>query len=138
MSKKLWLCAPLVSSGLLACGSMLEPRSVGCTGVCKVDVTVIDCMVSVNPYTLTVPLPRERTKIHWDIVSDDYIFATNGIVITNPDGEFDTDDLSQNGKKFKWDDKHTKAGTYKYSVNVVKTGVGPRACPTYDPLIANQ
>lgn len=139
MSKKLWLCAPLVSIGLLGCAAMLEPRSAGCTsGVCKVDVTVIDCTITVDPDTLTVPLPHGRKKIHWDIVSADYIFAANGIVIKLPDGEFDTSDLSATGKKFKWDDKHSKEGYYHYSVNVIKTGVDPKACSTLDPLIANQ
>ena len=140
MSKKQWLCAPLVSIGLLGCAAMLEPRSMGCaSGVCKVDVTVVNCAITVEPNTLTVQQPRGRKKIHWDIVSADYIFAANGIAFKDdPDSEFDTPDLSPTAKKFKWDDKHSKAGYYHYSVTVIKTGADPKQCPTLDPLIANQ
>ncbi len=141
MSKKLWISAPLVSVGLLGCGAMLEPRvgTLACTaGICKVEVTVVNCVVTVSPLTLCVPLPRGAKNIHWDIVGNEYTFAPNGIVITDPDGEFDADELSNAGKKFKWHNKHTKEGYYKYSVNVMKNGGTPTACPTYDPLIANQ
>lgn len=143
MSEKLWLCAPLVSFGLLGCAPMQvqDTLTVGCNpgGVCQVEVTVVDCVVSLNPNTLVVPLPRNQTKtIQWDIVGNEYGFAPNGVVITNPDGEFSAPDLSATGKKFKWKNKHTKPGEYKYSVNVVKTGLNPKACPSHDPVISNQ
>jgi hypothetical protein len=139
MSNKQWVCAPLISLGLLGCATTLDPRVGGCSsGVCKVDVKVVDCIITLEPYELTVPLPRGPKKIHWDIVSADYIFAANGIVIKVPDGEFDTPDLSPNAKKFKWNNKHSKAGNYHYGVTVIKVGVDPKQCPTLDPLIANQ
>jgi hypothetical protein len=139
MSKKLWICNTLVSIGLLGCESMPKALAVGCTpGICKVEVTVVDCVVSVQPDKLSVPLPRGAKNIHWDIVGSDYVFAANGIVIERPDGEFDAAELSNAGKKFKWHNKHTKPGSYKYSVNVMKTGVNPRVCPTHDPFIANE
>ena len=139
MSNRLWICTTLVSIGLLGCESMPRALAVGCTpGICKVEVTVVDCVVWVQPPTLDVPQPRGGKNIHWDIVSNDYVFAANGIVIDKPDAEFDLPDLSHPGKKFIWHDKHTKKGEYKYSVNVIKTGVNPRACPTHDPLISNE
>jgi hypothetical protein len=139
MSKKYWLCAVLASSGLLGCAAVPERLAPDCSfGVCKVTVTVADCRITLKPYDLTVPLPRGPKQIHWDIVSDDYMFATNGIVIRDMGQEFDQPDLSAGGKKFKWRDKHTGPGTYKYSVNVVKTGLNPENCPTYDPRIVNQ
>ena len=139
MSKKLWICTTLVSIGLLGCDSMPRALAEPCNpGICKVEVSVVDCAVSIQPNRLDVPLPRGGKNIHWDIVSDDYVFAANGIVIDRPDGEFDLPELSNPGKKFKWHDKHTKQGDYKYSVNVIKTGVNPRACPTHDPFIVNE
>ena len=113
----------------------------GCSGNdCTVSVKVTDCAVTLDPETLAVPLPRGAKKITWemDASSNDYVFAPDGIVIMNPDGEFDGKSLHGSGKKYKWNDKHTKAGQYKYSVSVYKTGDDPRACPKLDPLISNQ
>ena len=139
MSKKLWFCTTLVSIGLLGCESMPKALALGCNpGICKVEVTVVDCKVSVQPDPLRVPLPRGAKNIHWDIVSKDYVFAANGIVIDKPDREFDAVESKEAGTKFIWHDKHTKKGEYKYSVNVIRTGVNPKVCPTFDPLIANE
>jgi hypothetical protein len=142
MSKKSWLCAALASVGLLGCAAtpMQGLQTVGCNagGVCKVIVTVVDCNITLAPDDLPVPPPRGRKQIHWDIAGSDYVFAYNGIVIPDPGGEFDQPELSGDGKKFKWGDKHTGPGAYKYSVNVVKTGLNPANCPTRDPRILNQ
>ena len=140
MSKKLWICTTLVSIGLLGCDSMPRALAEPCTpGICKVEVTVVDCVVSVQPDPLPVPMPRGGKDIHWDIVSNDYVFADNGIVLKTPDDEFDLPELKDARKKFKLHDKHTKWGDYPYSVNVIKTGgADPRACPTHDPVISNE
>ena len=142
MLKKSWLCAALASIGLLGCAATQMPglQTVGCNpgDVCKVAVTVVDCNITVDPVDLSVPLPRVRQQIHWDIAGSDYVFAYNGIVISGMGVEFDQPELSGDGKKFKWRDKHTRPGDYKYSLNVVRTGLNPANCPTYDPRILNQ
>lgn len=142
MLKQSWHCAALASIGLLGCAATQTQglQTVGCNpgGVCKVTVTVVDCSITLDPNDLSVPLPRGRKQIHWDIAGSDYVFAYNGIVIRDMGGDFDQPELSGDGKKFKWGNKHTVPGEYKYSVNVVKTGLNPANCPTHDPRILNQ
>lgn len=140
MSTIRWLCVPVASLALLGCGTMREHSATGCTpgGVCKVAVTIEKCMITASPDRLVVPEPRGLKKIVWYIATDGYVFAADGIVITEPGGEFEQRELSAKGNKFKWNDKHTRAGNYKYVINVVQTGVDPRNCPPKDPWISNQ
>jgi hypothetical protein len=139
MSRNLLICATLASIGLLGCQAMPRAAAPYCNpGLCRVEVSVVDCVVSLQPDRLPVPERGRGKNIHWDIMGNEYVFAANGIVIDRPDGEFDARELSHDGKKFKWHNKHTKQGDYKYSVNVIKTGVDPRACPTHDPVISNE
>lgn len=156
MSKKLWLCAPLVSVALLGCATTPAPRdltdqrsveAVGCTpGRCVVNVWIADCeagysSINVDPETLRVPDRGFPKNIRWQIASEGYIFASDGIVINNPDGEFNEPALSPNGQAFKWKDKHSASKsprTYKYTVKVIKTGEIPRNCFPYDPVISNE
>lgn len=134
------LCVAIASLALLGCGTMREHSATGCTsgGVCKVAVTIEGCKITASPHRLVVPAPRGLKKIDWYIATAGYVFAANGIVITTPGGEFEQPELSAKGNKFTWNDKHTRAGEYKYAINVVQTGVDPRNCPTYDPWISNQ
>ncbi|MEP7058382.1 MAG: hypothetical protein ABI809_11490 [Caldimonas sp.] len=142
MSKNLLLFSLIAGLGVGGCAAPQRILTTGCDSQnnCSVAVNVTNCIVTVEPETLSVPPPRQvAKKITWELnASSDYMFAPNGIEITNPDGEFDGSNLHGNGKKFKWNDKHTKAGDYKYSVSVYKTGDDPKACPKYDPLISNQ
>ena len=156
MSKNLWLCVPLVSVGLLGCATPPAQRvltdqrtveAVGCTpGRCVVNVWIADCEVAyssimVDPVTLYVPERGLPKNIRWQIASEGYIFASDGIVITNPDGEFNEPALGPNGEVFKWKNKHSankSPKTYKYTVKVIKTGEIPRNCFPYDPFIANE
>lgn len=154
MTMKLWLCTLLAGIGLLGCAATQDPRAkmlveapVGCNpGICFVDVWIANCDqaggIETDPYKLEVTNRGKAKNIRWRIRNEGYIFADNGIVITNPDGEFDEPEMGADGKMFKWRDKHSVTKppglVYKYSVNVVKTGDAPRKCLTYDPLIANQ
>lgn len=159
MSNYPWLSATLVSMGLLGCMSTPDQRAatdqrtveaVGCTpgaGRCVVNVWVSDCQAPYNgiktdPEKLSVPDRGLPKNIRWQIASEGYIFASDGIVIIDPDGEFSEPSLSPNGQIFKWKDKHsvTKPPNkeYKYAVRVIKTGEVPRNCTVYDPWIINQ
>jgi hypothetical protein len=149
MSKKLWLCAPLLSIGLLGCGAMPDKREivqpdapVGCNpGACFVDVWVNDCdrgEIITRPEKLEVPDRGVAKNIRWRMRSEGYLFASNGIVIAKPDQEFNEPELIADGTMFKWANRHTKQGEYKYSVNVVKTGLNPKNCTPYDPRIFNE
>ena len=145
MFRKSWLPGLLISIGLLGCGTdpRVHPSMVGCNpgGNCKVAVTVNNCVITVDPDPLPVP-DRQRVKsIDWDIASSDgyvYVFRSNGIVFKESNDEFDEPELSNNGKKFTWRDKHSVAGDYRYSVNVARTGKDPKDCLTLDPVISNQ
>lgn len=153
MSKRLWLCVPLISIGLVGCAvapgaptTKLLEAPVGCNpGICFVDIWISDCDrpggIQAEPYKLEVPDRGKVKNIRWRIRNEGYIFRSDGIVITSPDGEFDEPEMSANGQMFKWRDKHSAGKLpydFKYSVNVVKTGDTPRNCYKYDPYISNQ
>jgi hypothetical protein len=73
-----------------------------------------------------------RGPIQWHITnpaSENWKFRRNGIEITNPGGEFDTP-RGGGSRVFTWNNKHTKAATYKYSVRVEKDGVEVFVDPT--------
>src|SRR5262245_39646935 len=73
-----------------------------------------------------------RGPIQWKITnpaSEKWKFRRNGIEIVNPGGEFD-DPRGGGSRVFTWNNKHTKAGTYKYAVHVEKDGVNVSVDPT--------
>lgn len=151
MSKELWSCLSAVCIGLAGCAAappadkfrQLDAPA-GCTpggAVCFVDVWISSCDSSAGiasvPEKLDVPDRGIPKNIRFRIRSEGYVFAYNGIVIKMPDSEFDQPEMAPNGQMFKWQDRHTKKGDYKYVVNVVKTGENPHNCVPYDPLISN-
>lgn len=156
MSEQNFLLASLLTVGMLGCAVTPDQRSltdqrtveaVGCTpGRCVVNVWITDCQVAyssikVDPETLGVPDRGFPKNIRWQIASEGYVFQSDGIVIKDPNGEFDEPALSPNGQVFKWKDKHSdnkSPKVYKYTVKVMKTGEIPRNCFPYDPFISNQ
>lgn len=139
-------CLPglLISIGLVGCAAdqRATGQPVGCNdgGNCKVAVTVNNCVITVDPPVLSVPGTGTPKKIRWDLASSDgeeYYFRGNGIVFKETNTEFDEPELSKDGKRFTWRDKHSIAGDYRYAVNVTRTGVDPKDC-TLDPVISNQ
>lgn len=142
MLKKPVLYASLASIALVGCATTQSTRLTqqDCTGGnCKVDITITgNCEFGV-PDTLLVKLPFGRKKIEWEIQSQAYIFAANGIVFKRQNSVFEQPELSPSGKKFKWDDRHETSGLppYEYAINVIKTGPNPGVC-TKDPFIVNE
>ena len=140
MSRNLFLCSVMAATGLLGCAPMQSLRPHGCgQDACDIPVTVTNCVV--DPIAdLMVPLPRGvRKKITWELQSQDYRFARNdAITFKTANDQFDAADWQDSGKKFKLDDKHTVAGSFEYSVNVVRIRPTFQACPTFDPRIVNQ
>jgi hypothetical protein len=140
MRTKGLLCAVVSCSALLGCASFAPSGTMSecpATGVCMVTVKVADCRISVDPETLTVRNPNR--EIHWDIDHDSagagYTFADTGVWIKDydPKREF-SDPRRLTPTKFKWHDKNSFPGTYKYGVRVMK---GPATCPDLDPFIVN-
>ena len=74
----------------------------------------------------------DRGPIQWKITnpaSENWKFRHNGIEIANPGGEFD-DPRGGGSRVFTWNNKHTRAGTYKYAVHVEKDGLNVSVDPT--------
>jgi len=125
-------------TALMGCSSMSAVLAAGCNpgGNCTVDVRVGEnCAISVTPDTLDVPEPRGAKSITWTIVTDGYEFASNGIAFKSPNDEFEDPKLQ--GKKFSWKNRHTRAGDYAYSLNLVGSSPNPATC-SLDPLIKNK
>ena len=126
---------------IAGCGSMGKAASsVGCHGAdCKADVNVNNCVVSVDPPKLDVPLSNNVIK--WTIQSADatgYHFPQNGIAIKGPgdSGITPAPGVIGSGKMFVMHDDHTVHGPIPYAVLVVRDG--GTACPLLDPFINNQ
>ena len=105
-----------------------------CTsGVCKAQVTVIDCergQLAVTPDPIDVDTPN---NMQWTIVTPGFRFdASRGIVVSGPG--FTSHGGS--GNKFMVHNGHERNGYFKYAVNVVRESGG--ACAVYDPYISNR
>lgn len=106
------------------------------SGNCTVQVRVgANCAISVAPDPLAVAGRGQAKKITWEIATDGYVFASNGIAFKAASAEFDEPELD--GKKFRWRDRHTTSGRYEYNVNVVRTGPNPATC-SVDPVVVNE
>ena len=116
----------------------LELKSSNCSEQCVVTVTVSGAGcgggISVSPEPL-VFAGRGEKHIEWQISpSSPWSFvAKRGIDINLKDKEFDDVDV-KGGKKYKLKNKNTKAGTYKYDINLTD---GKNSC-NLDPTIMNR
>ena len=134
----------LVSSVLLStgcAGPMMGTLAAHCgEGICKTDVTVLDCSngyISVADDTIEVPDSQgsEKKKIEWTIVTEGYTFPeTGGIVTTSSD--FLDPRLTSNRTKLTLRDE-APLGPHKYTITVVRTSSGT-ACKPRDPFILNR
>ena len=111
----------------------LDVKSSNCGEDCTVTITVsgagCGAGVSIRPDPL-IFLGRGEKRIEW-VVSPPWEFAKNGIVINLGGGEFDPPSFDP--KKIKIKNRNTKAGTYKYDINLVN---GKLTC-NIDPTIVN-
>lgn len=99
---------------------------------CTTTVTVHSCSnIAYAPEPIVV---GEGSKPHmtWTIVTRGWKFTDNGIDILKPDGEFHGK-LKESDTVFKWKNKHTKSGNYKYDIYVTD---GIQVCKK-DPTIVN-
>jgi hypothetical protein len=113
------------------------------TGVCKVDVTVVQCFITPSPRTL--PVRAKNILIFWEMVSENYRFADpDGIKLKQEDSDFDQAGALDNGKRFKVFDKNSKAMpgqqlAYPYNIKVQRYfGSKWYDCPPLDPIIVNE
>jgi len=98
----------------------------------QANISITNNRISVSPDPL--PVTGNNINIHWDIDTAGWTFPSNGIVITDPGDEFSDPEVQNNGKRFKWKDKNSSGGSYKYAINVTN-GSTPLSL---DPTIINQ
>ena len=135
----------IVASGFIVAGYKAMPAgaqggggppAMNCTvGVCKVAITVNNCVIKTTPDTLPIGKGNHSPVIQWDITTPGHSFAPNlqGITINgNPPQFFNS--RNPTPTRFMWNDKNSDAETYKYTIRVKK---GDTACPPKDPFIVN-
>ncbi len=127
-----------VGVGVVGLMFLPDAAAAGCNpgGNCTVDVTVgANCAITVDPDPLDVPQPRGAKSITWKIVTNGFLFSANGIEFKSSNNEFaDPEPL---GNRFKWKNKHTRAGSYEYAVNVVRSDNSLSTC-SKDPVVNNR
>ena len=110
--------------------------AMNCTvGVCKVNITVSNCVIKATPDTLPISKDNHGPVIQWDITTPGHSFAPNlqGITIDgNPTQFFNP--RNPIPTKFMWNNKNSDAKTYKYTIRVKS---GDTDCPPKDPFIVN-
>lgn len=90
----------------------------GCVGdKCKVDVTVVDCAITVNPPLLTVT--SKDVDIKWKLKTNGYEFTENGIEFKVGNSQF-SGKAKQGDDTFKWKDANSDTGVYDYTVELKK------------------
>ncbi len=68
-------------------------------------------------------------------MTNGFLFSANGIEFKSSNNEFaDPEPL---GNRFKWKNKHTRAGSYEYAVNVVRSDNSLSTC-SKDPVVNNR
>jgi hypothetical protein len=112
------------------------PAAQNCiVGVCKVDITVNNCVIEATPDTLPIGRNHASPVIQWEITTPGHSFVTDlqGITINgNPPQFFNP--RNPTPTRFMWNDKNSDAETYKYTIRVKR---GDTTCPPKDPFIAN-
>jgi len=120
---------------LSACASTMErdARASCQDPSCAITVTVLSCGdIRATPDPAKV---AKGNKAHmlWHLATPGWTFTDNGIDIPNNGGEFDGK-LKDSGTTFKWKNKHSKPGSYKYDINVTD---GRQVCKR-DPTVVNE
>jgi hypothetical protein len=99
----------------------------------RVTVTVSGSTVTVQVDKPTIRFAvGERGPIKWTIDTEGWRFQPKGIDIADHGGEFDSP-AGGGSPVFVWNNRHTRPGTYKYTVRVQKGG----ATGELDPAIIN-
>ena len=94
--------------------------------------------IKVTPVRLEMPTGQGKQKIKFNCVSPDYSFPANAAdaikIEDHPEDQFEAL-TRRNPKLIEVDDKCTKKGDYKYTIQVVKNGTNETL--SIDPLIRN-
>lgn len=125
----------VAGAGLSACTTMSGIETMAnCPGSsCDATVSVGSCTdIRVTPEPIVVARGN-KPVMRWNLVTPGWTFTDNGVNIRDHFGEFEGK-LKESGTRFKWKNKNSKPGRYKYDVVVTD---GRQTCP-WDPWIVNQ
>ena len=133
ISRALALAAAGVSlSGFAATNAKdVQPNCVNPT--CVTTVSILSCTkyeLSTDPIVVA---KGNKPVLRWTLVTPGWIFTKEGIDIKKHGTEFEGK-AKESGASFKWKNKNTKPGEYKYNISVTD---GNQVC-TYDPTVVNQ
>ena len=107
-------------------------------GTCEMTVVVRSCAnpggIDVDPSFVSTD--RRNTVMRWKIATPGYEFATNGIAIYSPAGEFQPLP-SQDPSEFRLLNKNMRPGTHDYGYAIQVKVTGGLNCTVYDPWIRN-
>lgn len=147
--KRVWLAAGLVTIVLAGCQLFERRPTTTSTPSNKTPVVNVQngTVKSVTPDPLTFSKADGQVKIVWSIDSSAYRFRPNGIVIDgevlpgtklpNPRQTEIVECMPANAERSSYScvNKNTRAGTYKYTVNLET--VDGKPLKPFDPLIVN-
>jgi len=123
-----------VVSALVLTACACNPPIITNTTGANASVSVANGKIVVVPDPLSFGPGTQNVLITWQLPSSSgYTFPNDGIVISNPGDEIVNCHRVQNGLGFLCTNRHSKKGTYKYTIKVE----GSPAVPPLDPVIVN-
>ena len=99
----------------------------------KVDVSVVQGVVKVEPDTLPMGGQGHNATIEWKLNTPGWTFPSDGIVIEGNDGQFKHLRPIDHGLKFQCTDTNNDSKSYKYTVKVTNG----TSTLEKDPIIQN-
>ena len=149
MTTRLLLCVLAAGLGLAGCAPVqtkdnppFDRDYISCaSNKCDIEVTVNNCLaergITVNIKALEVR--GRNVKLQWTIVTQNYKFATDGIVIKDYDSKREfTDPTRESDKIYSWKYKASPDVKKVYEYGVYVERIDPSAsCLPYDPWVRN-
>jgi len=103
-----------------------------------VTVSVADRIISAHPHTLSMKGLGHDVLIEWNLVTPGWTFPSDGIVITDGDGEFYDLHPSDTATGFSCRNKNSNLTQYHYTITVTDGDALVGRDPTLDPVIVNE
>jgi hypothetical protein len=105
-----------------------------CTGATCITTVTVDSCKSITVSTEPIVVAKgNKPVLRWKLATAGWSFTEDGIDFKEPGGEFE-DKKKESGTSFKYKNKNSKPGEYKYDVVVTD---GKQTC-RYDPTVVNQ